>query len=100
MNKQDLISLAETLTEPMKLALATLPLPRDADPVRWIAARPYGSTWRKSSAHWNAMLLLEYEGIVERRVSRGETLWRPTRPLGLAVAKALRTLTNGAEHEG
>lgn len=83
--------IARGLTEPMSKALLTLPLPRDADPVRWIAARPYGSTWRKSSDHWNAMLLLEYEGIVERRVSRGETLWRPTRPLGLALRTHLQS---------
>ncbi|HYI43705.1 MAG TPA: hypothetical protein VD768_08805 [Sphingomicrobium sp.] len=77
--------IAEKLTEAEREAFLSLPLPRDADPARRIAARTYGSIWRKSTKHWRAMLGLEREGLVERKISRGETLWRPTRPLGLAV---------------
>ncbi len=86
-----LLKLAE-LTKAQCKALMTLPLPRDPDPARRLAGRTFGSLWRKSSKHWDAMLELEKKGIVERTVSRGETLWRPTKPYGLAVAASLRAL--------
>lgn len=75
----------ETLSSDERAALLTLPMPRDAQPHLRQAARSYSSLWRKSSAHWDAMLALEEKGIVERTVSRGETLWRPTKELGLAI---------------
>lgn len=85
----DVRDIVGRLSEAERKALLTLPLPRDADPVRWIAARTYGSLWRKSSKHWSAMLSLERNGLVERTVSRGETLWRPTRQAGLTVRALL-----------
>lgn len=80
----------ERLEERHKAALRTLPLPCPGNPARLEAARPYISLWRKSAKFWDEMLDLEQIGLVERRVSRGETLWRPTRPSGLAIIAALR----------
>lgn len=84
----DLSKLAASLSDPEKAALATLPLPRDANPVYMIAARPYSSTWRKSARHINALRNLEHMGMVERKTCRGETLWRLTKHLGWSIARA------------
>jgi hypothetical protein len=80
---------AGELTNPLREALMALPLPRHADTLRRIASRPFSSLWRKATKHWRAMIILEHLGLVQRKVSRGETLWRPTRPLGLLVRKHL-----------
>lgn len=84
----DVADIAGRLTKAQRDALLTLPLPGwKADRV-WFgrgAVVPYSSTWRKSSKHWDAMLQLEEAGLVEQKQSRGETLWRPTKPDGLAV---------------
>lgn len=82
---RDVEGVAKGLTEAQRRALLELPLPRDADRVRWIAARPYSSTWRKASAHLDALYGLHAAGLVEWKLSRGETLWRLTRPSGLAL---------------
>lgn len=47
---------------------------------RWMATKDGRMTFGPP-----APLSVEASGLVERKVSRGETLWRPTRPLGLAV---------------
>ncbi len=85
----DPAGIAAGMTKAQRSALLTLPLPRDAQPHRFLSACTYGSIWRKSSKHYDALLDLEQRGIVEQRTSRGEVLWRPTRPLGLAVRAAL-----------
>lgn len=73
-------------------ALKTLPLPG------WKSDRvfvgrgqmvAYSSTWRKSAKHLPALEVLERRGLVEQKESRGETLWRLTRPDGLAVRQHL-----------
>ena len=80
----DVAKIAGVLSKGQKGALAFLPPPRDAVPHRNMAARPYSSTWRKGSAHWRYMVSLE-NCLTERKISRGEELWRLTRPLGIAV---------------
>jgi len=77
--------LVASLTKPMLRAVQFLPPPADAVPHRHMAARPYGSTWRKASAHRDSLFRLEKLGVVQQRESRGETLWRLTKPFGLAV---------------
>lgn len=93
-----LAALAASLSPAMRDALKTLPLPgyhADRIFVGVYRHRSFGSIWRKSSAHWDAMLALEDVGLVERKVSRGETLWRPTRPLGLALREHIQTNMEG-----
>lgn len=85
------------LSDGERAALESLPVPHDGDPARWIAARPYGSTWRKSTKHRPAMEALRLRAVVESTVSRGETLWRLTKPLGLAVRNHLTTNKGATE---
>lgn len=80
--------IAAGLTAAQREALATLPLPRDANPVYLIAKRSYSDTCRKSAHHANAMRDLERMGAVERKVSHGETLWRLTKHLGWPIVRA------------
>ncbi len=93
MDKTQVAQIAARLTDLDCQAIFVLPKPRDADPVRWKAARPYGSCWRKASGYWDQFLRMEEVGLVERRVSRGETLWRLSRPSGLAVRSYLESQT-------
>lgn len=85
---------ARGLDERERNALLDFPRIRDANPVRLQAAVTFGSLWRKFSQHRSAMLAMEKLGVVERRVSRGETLWRPTKPLGLAVRQHIEQERN------
>lgn len=85
----DIPTIIEGLSEAQRCALMAMPLPCDAVPHRWIPARSFSSIWRKLAKHWDSLSTLEDKGIVERKVSRGETLWRPTRDLGLQVRAAL-----------
>jgi hypothetical protein len=91
---EDLAAIARGLSTDQVKALATLPAPRDANPVYMIAARPYSSTWRKSSPYFHILAGLERLGIVERTISRGETLWRLTKPLGIALRAHIRSNPN------
>lgn len=93
MTTPDIPALAARLTKANVAALETLPMPG------WAAHRvfagmgrnvPHSSTWRKSTKHYDSMVRLEDMGLVERTVSRGETLWRLTKPLGLAVRQHLQ----------
>jgi len=86
--------IARSLTKAQVKAFLTLPLPRVGKPLQGIPERSYGSIWRKSAKHWDALLDLEERSLVERRVSRGETLWRPTQGVGLAVRAALERMND------
>ena len=80
------------LTEAERAALMTLPLPGlTAHRVFMGVYRnvSYSSTWRKSAKHRRALEALEQRGIVEQTESRGETLWRLTRPAGIEVRQSL-----------
>ena len=77
--------IAAGLTKAQREALTTLPLPRAGKPHLMQSERGYGDIWRKSSKHFFTLLDLVERGIVETRESRGEALWRLTRPLGLEV---------------
>jgi hypothetical protein len=87
------------LTKPQLRAVQFLPPPADAVPYRHMPARPYGSTWRKGAVHYVCFLQLEQLGIVQQRQSLGETLWRLTKPLGLAV-RTLTTSTTASDGRG
>lgn len=89
--------IAAGLSERQVAAFSTLPLPRPAEPHRKIAARPYSSIWRKSSKFINEMYELAALQLVESTVSRGEILWRPTRPLGLTIRKIITQEAGGHE---
>jgi len=86
---------ADSMDEAMRVAMATMVAPHDA--VRWIKARPYSSTWRKSAKHFRALEALERLRLVQRKVSRGETLWRPTMPSGLTALAEIQRLRKEGE---
>lgn len=78
------------LSEAESEAVLWLPSPRDADPVRWQAARPYSSTWRKGKySQFRAFVALVGKDICDTKVSRGERLFRLSKPIGLAVRAIL-----------
>jgi hypothetical protein len=93
----DAEAIADGLTKAHALVVVQLPVPRAANAPRMIAARGYGDLWRKASNRYDDMIRLEDMGVVERRVSRSETLWRLTRPLGLRVRDVLLARENGGE---
>jgi len=88
-NHPEIIDLLRKMTDVEKKAMKSMALPRLAAEVFLLPARPYSSCWRKSAKYFRALIRLESQGIVQSRVSRGETLWRLTKPFGLGVRKAL-----------
>jgi hypothetical protein len=81
--------IAGKLTKAQREALLALPTLRDADPVRWLAAVTHGNSWRKLTKHRPAFRELAKAGLVESKEARNETLWRATKPFGLAVRAAI-----------
>lgn len=88
-------TIARTLTDKEKAAIATLPL------CGWTPHRVFvgvgrnvshSSTWRKSTKHREAMRELQVRGVVEQTESRGETLWRLTKPCGQSVKRIVEGL--------
>ena len=83
MSMTDIAKMAQKLTEAERNVVLWHKIPRGADPVRYIAARGIGDLWRKGK-DWETQRVLLNKGILERRYSRGEELFRLT-PIGLAV---------------
>jgi hypothetical protein len=99
----DVAAICAGLTKAQRAALMTLPLPGWTPDRVFVGRginRSYSSIWRKSSKHWDAMRRLEADGLVEQRTSRGEVLWRPTKPFGLSVRAALQQNDEGEGRDG
>jgi hypothetical protein len=88
-----IVELAKSLSKAQREALMALPLPG------WKAHRvfmgcghnvSYSSTWRKLTHYRPSLAALQSRGIVESKVSRAETLWRLTKPDGIALRKHLQ----------
>ena len=91
----DIAAIAAQLSEAQRRAVMAMVTPHDAVPHRWIRARSYSSTWRKASKHYLALHALEAAGVVQTKVSRGETLWRLAKPLGMQVRAHLEEQADG-----
>lgn len=84
----EIARVAAGLTRAQREALDTLPTPGwKASPVFVGLSRnvSYSNTWRKSAKYRRDLEAMEEQSIVQRRESRGETLWRLTKPFGIAV---------------
>jgi hypothetical protein len=77
--------IAKGLTAAQRDALLALPALRDADPSRWVSAITHGNSWRKLTKDRPVFESMIEAGLVEIKHSSAETLWRATKPLGLAV---------------
>jgi hypothetical protein len=87
----DVAKIAAGLTKAQREALLALPALRDADRMHWKGAVTYSNSWRKQAKHTRALRSLHWvPGLVESKVSRGETLWRLRKPLGHAVRNHLQ----------
>ena len=81
----DAKAIAAGLTKAQRDVVLWHPIPRQSVPHAWIAKRGMADLWRKGSAPAiGTRVYLREVGVLESKVSRGETLFRLT-PLGLEV---------------